>query len=348
MSITPNPTENILMNVPSWLLKAVKLGRAYVDGATVKESSSHKILGHLQASKGLLSALPGPLGTATKLGKLVSSLGANVQLGQLKDMVSTLQLISGVGAAASVLNLGVSVAGFALVLSRLKDLDGHLDVIEKKVDKVQKHLARRQLADVVTALQRCEDAFHGSPDHQVQVWRTEERVFHLHLVTVFMELFGDDFSALSSGSTNCLTWSEHGLDADEMARMLAWPMLCIQAQSEVLLLLGELGAARSISERVVTWLDRLKVDPLRFVQQRARGKAIGPNQAEELNAQAVELNKLLDAAQRDARSRLSLYDTMIERGIDSRRYVELIRGNNTPQILWLPASDLSAVQAETG
>jgi hypothetical protein len=115
-----------------------------------------------------------------------------------------------------------------------------------------------------------------------------------------------------------------------------------------LLLLGELGAARSISERVVTWLDRLKVDPLRFVQQRARGKAIGPNQAEELNAQAVELNKLLDAAQRDARSRLSLYDTMIERGIDSRRYVELIRGNNTPQILWLPASDLSAVQAETG
>jgi hypothetical protein len=50
---------------------------------------------------------------------MVSSLVNNVQLLQVKHMVEALQQVATIGAAASVLNLGVSVGGFALVLRSL-------------------------------------------------------------------------------------------------------------------------------------------------------------------------------------------------------------------------------------
>src|SRR5512136_1461224 len=101
-----------LIKVPLEFVAHVASGSAYVEGSVVKDVLSHQVLSHLQPARLLTEALSGgPLAVPT----LISSLAENVQLMQVKSMLDTLQTVASIGAAASVLNLGVSVGGFALV-----------------------------------------------------------------------------------------------------------------------------------------------------------------------------------------------------------------------------------------
>ena len=95
-------------------------------GAIVKEASSGKIIGHLKETGMLQNILSQSPTNPLQMAEFVSS---NMQLMQIQKTLEGLQLISSIGAVASVANLGVSIAGFAIVINKLNN-------IEKKVDKL--------------------------------------------------------------------------------------------------------------------------------------------------------------------------------------------------------------------
>jgi hypothetical protein len=106
-------------------------------GAMIHERATGNIVGHLQelSGWGLLSKIliPGgnPLGLVTDA----------IQMGQLhgiQQTLNTVQTLATVGAVASVATLGVSIAGFAAVLSKLKRIEGKLDRALSEVVRIRK------------------------------------------------------------------------------------------------------------------------------------------------------------------------------------------------------------------
>ena len=89
-------------------------------GAIVKEASSGKIIGHLKETGMLQNILSQSPTNPLQMAEFVSS---NMQLMQIQKTLEGLQLISSIGAVASVANLGVSIAGFAIVINKLNNIE---------------------------------------------------------------------------------------------------------------------------------------------------------------------------------------------------------------------------------
>src|SRR5262245_44186969 len=105
-------------------------GAARRIGATIRDTGSGKILAHVQET-GLMQSLAGanPAGLVLTGARLASSIVANVQLEQVRRMLGGLRMLTGATLAVSAVGVGVSAAGFALVLRRL----GHLERLVAEV-----------------------------------------------------------------------------------------------------------------------------------------------------------------------------------------------------------------------
>lgn len=105
-------------------------------GALIKDRATGQIVGHLQETVrwGLLARMPIPGGNPLEL---VTEAIQVAQLAKIQQTLNTVQTLATVGAVASVASLGVSIAGFALVLSKLKRMDGKLDQALSKITKVR-------------------------------------------------------------------------------------------------------------------------------------------------------------------------------------------------------------------
>jgi hypothetical protein len=106
-------------------------------GAMIHERATGNIVGHIQelGGWGLLSKMPIPGGNPLGL------VDASIQMGQLhgiQQTLNTVQSLGTVGAVASVATLGVSIAGFAVVLSKLKRIEGKLDRALSEVVRIRK------------------------------------------------------------------------------------------------------------------------------------------------------------------------------------------------------------------
>lgn len=91
------------------------------------------------------AALSPSLGLAEQLAKLPTSLGdvinvvqTTAQLSKISSALQTVQLISTVGAVASVAGVAVSIAGFAAVLHRLDRIEGKLDQMLTSLDELKR------------------------------------------------------------------------------------------------------------------------------------------------------------------------------------------------------------------
>lgn len=332
-----------LMQVPARLLGAVHTGSAYVEGAVVKSAGSHHVLAHLQQSGRLAQALAsGPVGAGSAVVQAASSVVANVQLEQVKAMLSTLQVISGVGAAASVLNLGVSVGGFALVLSRLRRLDERVAHVAQRIEGLQQCIDRSRVAHVLTALERCETAFDHSEAERQRIWREEERHLHEAVTYAFLYLFADDLAVppAESAPSRARLWERIDLSANEIAEALSWPLLYAQARLEVLLLLNEPLAAQRFAERIHRSFGRVDLEPLAYVKARRGGVALGAAEVPRALDEARGLERLLTRASKQAQEQSALCAAMIERQIESRQLVEEVREHHEATVLMLPVAEI--------
>lgn len=105
-------------------------------GAVIKDRSTGMIAGHIQQLGGwdLLRHIPipggNPLGLATETIQMA-------QLAKIQQTLNTVQTLATVGAVASVASLGVCVAGFAVVLTKLNRMEGKLDQVLAQTTKVR-------------------------------------------------------------------------------------------------------------------------------------------------------------------------------------------------------------------
>jgi hypothetical protein len=95
-------------------------------GSLVKDKATGRIVAHLQETSSfeLLRHLPIPGGNV--LG-LITDTVQTIQLAKIQQTLNAVQSMESVGAVASVASIGISVAGFELVMGKLRRMDGKLD-----------------------------------------------------------------------------------------------------------------------------------------------------------------------------------------------------------------------------
>jgi len=132
---------DILMQVPAQFLPRLLSGELVRYGSIIRDASSGQIVGFLKETgrfAELLSALPSnPLSGAVDLVGLVANIDQSIQLRDISKTIEALSVVAGVGATASVVTLGVSVVGFAVVLKQLNRMDSKLDAVAGDIQSIK-------------------------------------------------------------------------------------------------------------------------------------------------------------------------------------------------------------------
>jgi len=327
-----------LMTVPAKLLADVVSGGAYVSGALVKDAATHQILAHLQPTSLLSHAISmgasGPFGALGAVGDVVQG----AQLLQIKQMLETLQTVASIGAAAAVLNLGVSVGGFAMVLSALKKVDSKLDAIQSAVHNLHRKADTGFFADIITVLRRAEGGFLLAQADRHHRWlATEDRidtliehsVQRLAMIGVTLERTpGPDVT------TNRSAWLQ--LAAPEPLHLLSGLFNLVGARTEVLLCLQRPAEAAQLSRRSAAWLATLPTDAKALAIARVAGRALSSQQLGQVVLQARALTTWVTASGGVASERANLFQSLHDQGVDTPAYVQQVRDHPEKVLLVLP------------
>ena len=132
----------LLYSIPPMLQGRMADGSASLIGAIVKDNLTGKVLGHVQqtgVAQELLNGVTGlSSGGFSPLGAVSVLQNEQIKHGirQLQDGMALMQTLQYGALALSGLNLGVSVAGFALMEKRLRGMEKHLDQIEDAIGRV--------------------------------------------------------------------------------------------------------------------------------------------------------------------------------------------------------------------
>lgn len=123
----------IQMKVPAEFIGRLSSQQLIRSGTILKDVSNGKIVGHLKEVGNLglnLSQIPlNPL-------NLASNIAQNIQLNDIRNTLDALQMTTNIAAFASVASLGISVAGFAVVVNRLNRLESKLDSVATEVQEI--------------------------------------------------------------------------------------------------------------------------------------------------------------------------------------------------------------------
>jgi hypothetical protein len=94
-----------------------------------------------------------------------SFIASNIQLFKIQDTLNALQMISSIGSTASVLNLGVTIGGFAIVINKLNKIENKVDSVlqtNKEIKEILESLNIKseylQFAELKTALENIDNA----------------------------------------------------------------------------------------------------------------------------------------------------------------------------------------------
>nr|WP_281721130.1 hypothetical protein [Nitrosomonas nitrosa] len=143
----------IPFEVPAQFMAKVLSGEYVRYGGILKDSVTGQVVGHLKEAGSLgkvLSAIPmnpiSAISDVIQISQYAHLSHQNTQImqniTQIQSTLERLQLITSVGALASVASLGVSVAGFAFVRKRLKMLESKLDDVLGELSQVKKMVQR--------------------------------------------------------------------------------------------------------------------------------------------------------------------------------------------------------------
>jgi hypothetical protein len=256
-------------------------------------------------------------------------------------MLSALQMLNVTTLAASVAGVGVSVAGFALVLRRLQSVEQGIDHILQEIARTRRTAERldirmvaRDRAKTEALLHRSESAWHRSD--ATQVWRELEGQLLVEQ-TYWQKLLGD--RAASSLLCDARFTLEQATGAYETVLLLA------AAHVQTLLLIGEERAAQHHAKEFHNWHDQLLLDltPIDIATARSRHLAEQEGLREEdararLLRRANEFVQVGREAQHLVAQRPLLIETLQTKGIRGREYIEAVRERTDTPVLLLPVS----------
>jgi len=278
------------------------------------------------------------LGTGGHGGILLSpaELLTTIQKGnaELAAMLRGLQMLNVASLAAAVVGIGVSVAGFALVLNRLKQVQLTLEGIKDDAamarlvaERVDLRASRENWARTQALLKLAEAAWH----HTDPVPRWKELMNPLFQQQTFEQ---------------CLVGSEAGrsilldnrFEFEEAVQAYESTLILASAHSQTLLLVGQERAALHHAEEFHKWHTELivPIDPVDMVNPRvsatdADERSRRRRKAESFKQHALEIDRQLAG-------RVQLVRYLIDKGVSGRAYIEAAREQTGSPILLLPVS----------
>lgn len=333
----------LLYDIPSKLVDLVNSRSAEVVGAVIKDAATGRILGHVQPTNSLDKLLGSVFqGIGSTISQGFNPLGIltaiqNEQIkSQLRNVNSALGLLQNlqVGTlAVSGLGLGVSVAGFTVMLQRLKAIESHLRELGNRIDQVTVDRRNDDLetifADIAADLETIDtlyarrNAQQVAEAAQVSLARSASRL-RPHF-------------ARAAKKQEDLTLE----DLDLLWSLAAAIRLCSDASFKALLHIDELAVAADIARKQAARFAELS-DPLapdRLARLCARS-ADDFAQMTEVRVRALGSAKILTGGLRDsaiqAASNMSLATLLSERGISGKQYLEEAEQEQERPLLILP------------
>jgi hypothetical protein len=334
-----NPSA-FLFKIPERLLVAVATGGVRRTGPLLRDAITGRIVAHLQETSSWPNLLGtgGPGGLLLSAGQLASSVTANIQLEQVKSMLGTLQLLTGASLAASVVGVGVSAAGFALVLSRLRNLEHSLAGVRQDVlagrlaaERVDVQLGTAHRAEMDSLLYRAEEAWVHSD--AAKVWKQLEGP---------LDQAQRYWRGLVGGRYGPPLFLDARFSLEEAAAAYEAALVLAAARVQTLLLIEELAAALYYSREFHRWHEAAvgHLVSLDLAAARARRLAEAEGCSEEdARARLLRAGRHFLEGVQEARlfaaDRPALVQTLIDRGIRGREYVEAVRQREDLPLLFL-------------
>lgn len=204
----------------------------------------------------------------------LTAVKGSAELSSLAPALQKLQLLSSVGALASVANLGVSCVGFALFLHRLERIEGKLDhlldevaYLKTAVDAIHTHVTALSMARVRVAGESLERALSADSASVRRESANQARCLFQESKALYLELW-ERSEPMYSPSVPIVTAMEM------QSRYVAAAIGEIQAE----FIGGDAGAYRRlITDTVKDMTAKMALDPVRALRERSDAAcAAGP------------------------------------------------------------------------
>jgi hypothetical protein len=322
------------MAVPAGLQAAVEAGKLYVSGAVVKDTATNLIVAHLQPTTAL-SRMFGSMNPAALALDAGGDVLQSYQLLRIERLLDSVKIISSIGAAASVLNLGVSLGGFALVLAAMKKTDAKLDAVSAAIEKLGRREDAKLVAAVRVALERAEDAFALPADERRERWlRCDERLHELTgLLVELLDKAGLPLDITEGRSPLPADQAAKRLTDPELIQLLVYLLTVQRAHVETLLCLGRPALAARAAGRVAAWLTNLPKDARAIAVARVAGRPLSASQIERIASEAAALGQWVASAETAAQQQALICDRLDADKVDTLEYVLEVRDTKEPKLL---------------
>jgi hypothetical protein len=313
--------SQIPFDLPLRFFPGLAAGDVVRYGAILKDVGTGRIVGHLQESGIAQSLLSQTLSSATSPISLASSVvntGASVytafQVHHLKAMMETLQALQVATLGASLVGVGVSVAGFLYMRKRFNGLDNRLDKLIDAVkvgfENLEKSGFRKQMSHTKSLVQRAELAKSMTDPHK------EYREVAAQLA---------DQAAFFEGEIVFEISAKGPINHDKFWLLAQLLMLCNSVRIDCQVRANELLNAQHVSERIAGEYQSLfeRIGPASFNADHSEGRAT--------------VRALRDATD-SAHSKPFLLDYLRTRRIEGSAYIESLEREKEQPILVLLAT----------
>jgi hypothetical protein len=335
--------SNILFTIPSEFVSGLNSGNLIRIGTLLKESGSGRIVGHIQETgiaQQLLSsfnytAFP-PLAAIDASAKIVttaSSLYSNVQLHQLKHLVEGMQSLQYLNLGVAITGIGVSVIGFAIMNSKLKNIESSLTQLSSKLDSHFQNLLERDLrkhySHVYTLLEKSELAYKFT--NPASEW--------LNIASQLADesgFFRGEVAHLLAGNS---------FNIDLFTSLLKSLSICNASRIECLMLANELHAAQDLSVNIgqnysvlFDDMNPIKLANITTIDNSASHKNKDNTVLRNHQLQMKELVQGVRDITDAALTKPMLIENIIEQGISGHEFISMLKNEKEhPLLLVRPA-----------
>lgn len=135
-----------IVKLPQHLESAYKAGKIIITDGVARDVTTKQIVAHLEQVTPSINNVASFVtsGNPQSLISVVADIEANRKLSKVIGMIQQLQYLSYINLALTGINLGVSVAGFAIVISKLNQINKKLDIIDKRLEKIQNIIIKNE------------------------------------------------------------------------------------------------------------------------------------------------------------------------------------------------------------
>ncbi|QHL92060.1 hypothetical protein GVO57_14345 (plasmid) [Sphingomonas changnyeongensis] len=322
-------TNTLLRKVPDHLMSGVMSGEYRVYGSILRSVTSGQIVGHLQETSRLSSLLTSsPLDVPGLAFEAVNI----VQNEQIKSALSLMQSLQIANIALSGISIGVSIAGTALLMRRISQVEQKIDAILPSISEIAKGveaLKTSMILDDFTRLRTLASQVEEAwlPSASQSEWTAIARDSHF---------LADSFErrAREIGSAGDHQEIEPFLDAYALASGLRITARLAAGQDDI-----ARQAATTHTHTLVALGGSLRLDRMTLASMKRAETAATPEWQEKANELADKLRSTVRAARARELAAASCAETLYEldrQEISGREWLEASRDESTSPILFLP------------